>query len=604
MYKLTLCILCCFVALVAHSQTETDIQLAQHYYLNGEFSKAVVYYEKLYTNDPSKVYFSRYLDCLVNIGDKKGAEKVFKKQTAANPGDLSLKIQFYFFYKNNEELDKAKKVKNEVLKHEFYDIKETQDVLSNLLEIDEYAWAKEVIDQAKKNLKYYPYELWYGQIFMAEGETIKALDQYLLALSKKPDLKEQIQLEIDGIFDFTTESEEIKQVKGSFLSASQKDPSNPVYTEMLIWFFLQNKNFNSAYQQVSSLEKRMRGDGGYLIDFGNTCLENLQYALAKQAFKEVISSNLYRSPEAQRMLLNVYFTELTTERAFTDAELNDIVSSYEEVVLNKEFSLRAGAEIGLEYAEILGFYANKADKARSFLERCMNVPGLTDMQRARYKMKLADVCVALDSIWEASLLYMQIDEAFKFESIGNEAKFKNARIFYFDGEFEFAQSQLDVLKQATSKFISNDAMQLSLLILENYGLDSNYEAMSTFAKSELLLLQHRYKEAFQWMDTIAIKFPQSVLNDDLIYLKGKAHELQGQWEQAAEYFKQIISTYPTELLADDALFHLANIQRIHFKDDSTAMESYLKIIDQYPGSIYSEEARLSIRRLRGDQIPE
>ena len=366
MYKLIHCILCCFVALVAYSQTETDIQLAQHYYLNGEFSKAVVYYEKLYTNDPSKVYFSRYLDCLVNTGDKKGAEKVFKKQTAANPGDLSLKIQFYFFYKNNEELDKAKKVKNEVLKHEFYDIKETQDVLSNLLAIDEYAWAKEVIDQAKKNLKYYPYELWYGQIFMAEGETIKALDQYLLALSKKPDLKEQIQLEIDGIFDFTTESEEIKQVKGSFLSASQKDPSNPVYTEMLIWFFLQNKNFNSAFQQVSSLEKRMRGDGGYLIDFGNTCLENLQYALAKQAFKEVISSNLYRSPEAQRMLLNVYFTELTTERAFTDAELNDIVSSYEEVVLNKEFSLRVGAEIGLEYAEILGFYANKADKARGF----------------------------------------------------------------------------------------------------------------------------------------------------------------------------------------------------------------------------------------------
>jgi TolA-binding protein len=439
---------------------------------------------------------------------------------------------------------------------------------------------------------------------MAEGETIKALDQYLLALSKKPDLKEQIQLEIDGIFDFTTESEEIKQVKGSFLSASQKDPSNPVYTEMLIWFFLQNKNFNSAYQQVSSLEKRMRGDGGYLIDFGNTCLENLQYALAKQAFKEVISSNLYRSAEAQRMLLNVYFTELTTERAFTETELNDIVSSYEEVVLNKEFSLRAGAEIGLEYAEILGFYANKADKARGFLERCMNAPGLTDMQRARYKMKLADVCVALDSIWEASLLYMQIDEAFKFEAIGNEAKFKNARIFYFDGEFEFAQSQLDVLKQATSKFISNDAMQLSLLILENYGLDSNYEAMSTFAKSELLLLQHRYKEAFQWMDTIATKFPQSVLNDDLIYLKGKANELQGQWEQASGYFNQIISTYPTELLADDALFHLANIQRIHFKDDSAAMESYLKIIDQYPGSIYSEEARLSIRRLRGDQIPE
>ena len=101
-----------------------------------------------------------------------------------------------------------------------------------------------------------------------------------------------------------------------------------------------------------------------------------------------------------------------------------------------------------------------------------------------------------------------------------------------------------------------------------------------------------------------IKSKTNKINDDLIYLKGKAYELQGQWEQASVYFKQIINTYPTELLADDALFHLAKIQRVYFKDDSAAMESYLKIIDQYPGSIYSEEARLSIRRLRGDKIPE
>ena len=586
------------------AQTETDIQLAQHYYLNGEFSKAVIYYEKLYASEPSKVYFSRYLDCLVNTGDKKGAEKLFKKQTAANPNDLVLKIEFYFFYKGIEESDKAKKIKNEVLKHDFYDVKETQDVLSSLLSIDEYAWAKEVVDQAKKNLKYYPFELWYGQIYLAEGETIKALDQYLLALAKKPDLKEQIQLEIDGIFDFSEETEELKQVKSSFLSASQKDPSNPVYSEMLIWFFLQNKNFSAAYQQVVALEKRMRGSGDYLIEFGNTCLENLEYALAKNAFKEVIAQHLYRSKEAQRLLLNVYFTEVTTERAFTQEEIQEVIVAYEEVINKQTINIRTAPEIALEYAEILGFYANQAGKARAFLEHTLNASGFTDMQQARIKMKLADVCVALDSIWDASLLYMQIDEAFKFESIGNEAKFKNARIFYFDGEFEFAQSQLDVLKQATSKFISNDAMQLSLLILENYGLDSNYEAMSNFAKSDLLLLQHRYQEAFSWMDSITIKFPQSVLNDDLLYLKGKAFEQQGQWTNAIEYYQKLLATYPTELLADDALFSMATIQRIHLKDDAAAMESYLKIIDAYPSSIYTEETRLNIRKLRGDKVPE
>ena len=66
----------------------------------------------------------------------------------------------------------------------------------------------------------------------------------------------------------------------------------------------------------------------------------------------------------------------------------------------------------------------------------------------------------------------------------------------------------------------------------------------------------------------------------------------------------MIATYPTELLADDALFQLATIQQLHFKDETAAMESYLKLIDNYPSSIYIDETRLQIRRLRGDALPD
>jgi tetratricopeptide (TPR) repeat protein len=599
------CLVCFFLgSFGVKAQTETDIQLAQYYYLNGEFTKALVYYETLYSSSPSKVYFSRYLDCLVNTGDKKGAEKLFKKQVSANPSDVLLKIQFYFFYKGIEEEDKAKKIKNELLKQDFFDPKEIQDVLNNLLAIDEFEWAVDFIDKAKKNVKYYPFELWYAQICTAKGEKINALEYYLAALSRKSSLKEQIQLEIGASFDFSVESEELKQVKNSFLVAGQKDPSNTVYTEMLIWFFLQSKNFNAAFQQCVAFEKRTQGDGRQLIDFATTCLENYEYDLAVKALNEVINQNLSLKIEAQQWKLSAYFKQVTSFRKFTDQEMNSIIADYEQFLSNKDI-LRYGSDrIVLEYAEILGFYANQAPKAKKFLEDKALEKGLTDMQRAKIKLKLADVCVILDSIWDASLLYMQINDAFKFEPIGNEAKFKNARIFYFDGEFEYAQSQLDVLKQATSRFISNDAIQLSLLILENYGLDSNYEAMSAYAKSELLLLQRRYQEAFQWMDTIAQNFPQSVLNDDLLYLKGKAFLQQGSFDQALEYFQRLVSTYPTELLADDALFQIANIQEMHRKDYEAAKESYLKIIDQYPGSIYTEETRLRIRRLRGDVIPD
>ncbi|NBY39389.1 MAG: hypothetical protein EBQ66_00360 [Flavobacteriia bacterium] len=256
-----------------YAQTETDIQLAQHYYLNGEFSKAQGYYEKLYLNAPTKVYFSRYLDCLINTGDKKGAEKLYKKQISIQPEDIALKIQFYFFYEQSNELDKAKKVKNDVAKQPLYDPKQVQDILSSLLAIDKYEWAMDIVDNAKKNLKYYPYEVWYAQIYLAQGKNLQAVEEYIKALQKKPDLKESIQIEIASRFDFSLENDEIKSVKNTFLSASQKDPNNLVYSEMLIWFFLQSRNFKAAFLQVSALERRVNGDGSFLIDFGSTCLE-------------------------------------------------------------------------------------------------------------------------------------------------------------------------------------------------------------------------------------------------------------------------------------------------------------------------------------------
>ncbi|NBV92227.1 MAG: hypothetical protein EBR91_08675 [Flavobacteriia bacterium] len=483
-----------------YAQTETDIQLAQHYYLNGEFSKAQGYYEKLYLNAPTKVYFSRYLDCLINTGDKKGAEKLYKKQISIQPEDIALKIQFYFFYEQSNELDKAKKVKNDVAKQPLYDPKQVQDILSSLLAIDKYEWAMDIVDNAKKNLKYYPYEVWYAQIYLAQGKNLQAVEEYIKALQKKPDLKESIQIEIASRFDFSLENDEIKSVKNTFLSASQKDPNNLVYSEMLIWFFLQSRNFKAAFLQVSALERRVNGDGSFLIDFGSTCLENEEFTMAKDAFKEVIAANMLRRDDAQRMLLNTYFTSLTTDRNATKGELDEILSLY-KTTLERIGNASTSVDMTLAYSEILAFYANRAEEARSVLETGLSRKGLTDIQKAKVKMKLADVLVLMDSIWDASILYMQIDSDFKFESIGNEAKFKNARVFYFDGEFDYAQAQLDVLKEATSKFISNDAMQLSLLILENYGLDSNYEAMSDYAKSELLIEQHRFSEAFIRLDS-------------------------------------------------------------------------------------------------------
>jgi tetratricopeptide (TPR) repeat protein len=234
----------------------------------------------------------------------------------------------------------------------------------------------------------------------------------------------------------------------------------------------------------------------------------------------------------------------------------------------------------------------------------MSVSGITDVQKASCKMQLADIQVLTGDIWEASVLYMQIDNDFKYEVIGQEAKFKNARIFYYDGEFDFAQSQLSILKESTSRLIANDAIQLSTLITDNFGLDSNFQIMGWFSQGDLQLEQHQYEKAFEYYDSVLRAEPGHSLEDEILFRKAKAMQLQGKWDEAIPYLEKIISKFGSDILADDALFSLAEIHEIQKNDKEKALEYYKSLVLNYKGSLFSAEARKRVRLLRGEKLPE
>jgi tetratricopeptide (TPR) repeat protein len=219
-------------------------------------------------------------------------------------------------------------------------------------------------------------------------------------------------------------------------------------------------------------------------------------------------------------------------------------------------------------------------------------------------MSLGNTYVVTGDIWEASLLYSQVEKDFKFEEIGDLAKFKNAKVFYFDGEFEYAQSQLDVLKGSTSKLISNDAIQLAIIISDNFGLDSNYQVMNWYANAELLIEQHKFDEAISLFDSISTSFPNHGLGDEILYQKGKIMESIGKWESACNYYNSLISNYGFDIMADDAMFRLGMIQEKQLNKPQEAIATYKKIMLNYKDSLFCSEARKRVRLLRGDFISD
>ena len=221
---------------------------------------------------------------------------------------------------------------------------------------------------------------------------------------------------------------------------------------------------------------------------------------------------------------------------------------------------------------------------------------------ARTKLDLGDYYLISGDIWEATLLYSQVDKDFKEETLGQEARFKNARLAYFNGDFQWSQAQFDILKSSTSKLISNDAIDLSVFIMDNLNLDTSAAAISLYSGAELLVYQNQFDAAFRKLDTLRNEFPEHSLKDDILYLEAQIYEKQRQWEKAADLYDKIVQLYPEEIRADNALFALAQLYETRLSDPAKAQVLYEKVFMDYSGSVYAVEARNRFRTLRGDKM--
>src|SRR5690606_25809785 len=158
-------------------------------------------------------------------------------------------------------------------------------------------------------------------------------------------------------------------------------------------------------------------------------------------------------------------------------------------------------------------------------------------------LQLGDYFVLQGKVWDASLTYSQVDKAFKEDMLGEEARFRNAKLAYYRGDFEWAQGQLSVLKASTSELIANDALYLSVLITENIPPDSNLVPLQKFAYADLLLFQNKDKEAEKLLDSVSQAYPKHPLNDDILLLRAKMAVKHRAYNDALTYLKEIYEKY-------------------------------------------------------------
>ena len=132
--------------------------------------------------------------------------------------------------------------------------------------------------------------------------------------------------------------------------------------------------------------------------------------------------------------------------------------------------------------------------------------------------------------------------------------------------------------------------------------DTTGKGLRLFAQADLLEYQNKDDQALATLDSITLIQSAASLNDDVLYKKGIIHTKKGNYAVADSLFRKVTELYPEDLLADNALFALADLNENKLNNKSRAMDLYQELMTKYPGSLLVVEARRRFRSLRGDPV--
>lgn len=285
-----------------------------------------------------------------------------------------------------------------------------------------------------------------------------------------------------------------------------------------------------------------------------------------------------------------------------DAQKQIEVRELTEIYLKLADSLgynRLTAPLIKNIAEIQAFELHDYTAAIHTLEKLIAITGINKNLLSASKILLADIYLSTGDRWEATLLYSQVDKEHKEDETGQLARYKNAKLSYYMGDFEWAQSQFDILRAATSRLIANDAIDMNIFIIDNLGLDTTEQNLKAYAAADFLHFKNEDEKALALLDSLGSALPEEHnLRDDIIYLEAQILEDNQKYPEALTKYEQVADEYPEGIWADNALFSIAQLYLDKLDEPEKAMATFEKIFIDFDNSTFAVDARKKFRELR------
>jgi len=629
-----LCTLLCIVssAVVGQSNNgnnptpnpDSNKELAYVLYNQNDFTRAAILLEDIVEANPrDELSYRRYLQCLIKTNQQEKAIKFVKKKVKKSPYPILYVVDEC--YVNTTFPDGPNKQKytlraeelkaliiEQLTVHAMEQMGQQHIAIAQRFEqyeLKEYAIA--VLQSADQILGDINPEISnkLAELYMETGNREKGLQRYvMLMLSGVPfeSMKQVFETQI-------TDSADYVLLQRLLLKQIEQNPEVTAFSEGLKWTFVKQGNWQSAFLYTRSIDKRLKENGERVFELGELCQSNGEYPVALQCFQYCIGlkETFFDPALAQAKWIDVTYdiTMKGRPRIEDVIQLQKQMLAFEQNYGPQEASLSNA----LKYAQLLIRYdslfavtqesgkISGSQQAIKLLEKYIDPSThLKKISLAKVKMTLGDVLLSRGDVWTSELLYAQVEKDFTEEEMGQFAKFKRAELSFYRGDFDWASMQLEVLKSATTQLISNDAMELALVIIDNLGIDSNYTALTWYGKALLAEKQQHYKLANKYLDSITTEFPGHGLSDEILFVKARMAETTGDYVAATNLLETLSIAYNFDILADNSLYKLGMLYMYSMNQPEKAKIAFEKLIEKYSSSVYIVDARREYRKIRGN----
>lgn len=572
------------------SSQSIDERVAIQFYENNEFEKAESLFKKLHRRGSRSAFiYEYYLNTLIALEKEKDAEKLTEYQLRKFPTSIGLRVDLGMVYDRFGKKEKSEHYFDKIIKSSQNNVYEIKALANGF---KRRGYFEKAITAYKTGIKKHGIYEFYVDLIYTYRSSLKAreLANFSLRLIEEdPSTYRFVVKNLDIVFE---DSVNVSYLQDKALYFVQKNPNNIVFGELLLQCYFHQKKYRAALKQVVSLDRLKNDQGERVMQFARLCVDGKIFDVAADAYSYVIGLGKTNKNyiNGQNGLINSLYLQTTID-INPDKEKIDALTVKIQQFIEYEGVGYKTAESMFRLAELNLFYLNKTSVAIELLLKLIETRRLKNTFTAKTKLLLGDCYLMSNNIWDARLMYGQVEKEFKEDALGQEARFKNAKLSYYTGDFDWAKSQLDILKTATTQLISNNAIELSLLIQDNTGLDSTNDAMKEYAAAEFLLYQNKILKCKETLNLLPFKYPNHSLDDEILYLKAQVQEKLGNYEEANRLYRSVYENFSGDILADNALFRSALLTLQIIGDKEEAIQLFEKIILEYNSSLYVARAR-------------